>query len=254
MTGRLALLGFLIATMPLSVDAPADGGAGGPGETRLRVEGGAGQFAVVSRGCQNEVLSVVHHQLRAGALVVEHQFPQDLVLGIRAGNVHTDWHNSTVVPDPGALYGYRDSSWVQGLGNVYVNPFLAYESRWAGMGVGFLQSDRGFRIGSSVSRPFNTTWHVRIGDPRMQFTARWMEDVPLESEGHLSVALDTRPSKHWDAGAFAGLFGPYDGSMLGLRGRVWLTPDAALQVRASVAGHHEYAVFGGFQARYRWGH
>ena len=37
--------------------------------------------------------------------------------------------------------------------------------------------------------------------------------------------------------------------MMGLRGRVWFTPQAALQLKASVAENSQYGVYGSVTAR-----
>ena len=97
----------------------------------------------------------------------------------------------------------------------------------------------------------HTTGHLRLGGERRRLTLRWMEDVPLESEGHFSADLGFRPTRRFEAGVFVGLAGPYDGTMFGLRGRLWFTPEAALQIKASVAGgdNEEYGVYGSVTAR-----
>jgi hypothetical protein len=104
-------------------------------------------------------------------------------------------------------------------------------------------------MGDDLSMKAQVTGHVRLGGEQNRLTLRWMEDVPLESEGHFSADLGSRPTRKLEAGAFVGLAGPCDGAMFGLRGRMWFTPAAALQIKASVAGHRQYGVYGSVTAR-----
>jgi hypothetical protein len=110
-------------------------------------------------------------------------------------------------------------------------------------------ADQPFLFPENDMQKVNTTAHVRFGDERGALTFRWMEDVPLESEGHFSVDLGAHPNGRFEAGMFMGFLGPYDGAMLGLRGRLWVTPEAAVQLKASAGSNHEYGVYGSVQAR-----
>jgi hypothetical protein len=135
--------------------------------------------------------------------------------------------------------------------NRYVNPYVGREGRRAGLGIGVIMADQPFVIGEDSYLEPQITGHVRLGGDRHRLTLRWMEDVPLESEGHFSADLGFRPSRQLETGIFVGLAGPYDGAMFGLRGRVWLTPGAALQIKASMVpgDHGEYGVYGSVMAR-----
>ncbi len=251
MTGRLALLGVLLATMPLAVDLPAGRDTTAAGRTQVEVAGGHGQFALVSRGCNGQVLNVTHSQLASGALAVEHRFPEDIVIGIRAGSVQTTRHEASI-----GFLGL-DTLPPASYSNPYVNPWIGYDGREGGFGVGWLAADQAFMFSGQgiadrvVLRESHTTWHVRLGDERHRFTLRWMEDLPLESEGHLSADFGVHVDPRFETGFFVGLVGPYDGTTLGMRGRVWFTPEAALQIKASVAGYGQYGVYGSLTTGFR---
>jgi hypothetical protein len=164
--------------------------------------------------------------------------------------VRTTQHPTTQVYTGYPDYTYRDTTLTYQYSNPYVNPYVGYEGRRLGAGIGMMMADRPFIIISEDSpQEMHTTWHVRLGTDQGRLTLRWMEDVPLESEGHFSADLGFRPTRKFEAGAFAGLLGPYDGVMLGLRGRMWFTPEAALQIKASAAGNAEYGVYGSVTAR-----
>ena len=257
MIGRLALLSVLLASLPLAVDLPASHDSSRAGQLIVDVAGGSGQFAIISRGCNGNVVRVAHNQLLSGALVVEERLPRDFVIGVRAGSVRTTMHPGNRVGTGDPYYTYSDSSFAQRYSNPYVNPYVGYEGRRVGIGVGALMADRAFLMSDPAFldaqydyQQLHTTGHLRLGTEQQHLTLRWMEDVPLESEGHFSADIGVRANPRFEAGAFAGFAGPYDGTMLGLRGRVWVTPDAALQIKASTTGRYqEYGVYGSVTAR-----
>ena len=257
MNVRLAVLGVWLAALPLAVDLPGSRDSSRTDPLQVEVAGGGGQFAIVSRGCNGEVLRVTRNQLRSGTLVVEHRLPRDFVVGVRAGTVQTTLHPSSQVHVGAPGDPDRDTTLTARCSNRYVNPYLGYEGRWAGLGIGAMMADRpfdtdpAFDIAENSFRGLHPTWHVRLGGEQRRLTLRWMEDVPLESEGHFSADLGFRQSREFEAGVFVGLAGPYDGAMFGLRGRVWFTPGAALQIKASTAGgdNGEYGVYGSVTAR-----
>ena len=266
MNVRLAAIGVWLAALPLAVDLPVSRDSSRTDPLLVEVAGGGGRFAIVNRGCEGQVLRVTRNQLRSGALVVEHRLPKDFVIGVRAGNVQTTLNTSTQVNIRAPGQTYRDTTPANRYANRYVNPYVGYEGRWVGLGVGVMMADHPFDADhSSVaienplqevqaansSREMQPTWHVRLGGERRRLTLRWMEDVPLESEGHFSVDLGFRPSRELETGVFVGLAGPYDGAMFGVRGRMWFTPAAALQIKASMApgDYGEYGVYGSVMAR-----
>jgi hypothetical protein len=241
---------MMLASLPLAVDLPAASDSSRAGRLTVEAAGGHGQFAFVSRGCDGSIYRVTHHQLQSGALVVEQRLPQDFVIGVRAGSVRTTLHpvefRSTGAPG----YMVRETTLTQRFSNPYVNPYAGYEGRRIGLGVGALMADRPFITGENSSERMRATGHVRLGSEESRLVLRWMEDVPLESEGHFSADFGVHPPGRIEAGAFLGLFGPYDGAMLGMRGRVWVTPDAALQIKASTTtANREYGVYGSVTAR-----
>jgi hypothetical protein len=254
MIGRLALLGVMLASLPLAVDLPADSSRAG--QLTVTAAGGGGQFAILSRGCNGNVVRVAHNQLLSGALVVEERLPGNFVLGVRAGSVRTTMHPGSPVGLVDPYYTYVDSTFTQRYANPYVNPYVGYEGRRVGIGAGalmadrpFLMSNHGFLDAQYDYQRLHATGHLRLGSEQQHLTLRWMEDVPLESEGHFSADIGVRASPRFEAGAFAGFAGPYDGTMLGIRGRVWVTPEAALQIKASTTGRYqEYGVYGSITA------
>jgi hypothetical protein len=252
MNTRIAVLGVWLAALPLAVDLPVSRDSSRTNPLRVEVAGGGGQFSIVGRGCEGEVLRVTRNQLRSGALVVEHRLPKDFVVGVRAGSVQTTLNTSTqvrvVIPGQNPMDAERYDH-KERYSNRYVNAYVGREGRRAGLGIGVMRAEHPLVMGEDFNLDAQVTGHLRLGSEQDRLTLRWMEDVPLESEGHFSADLGFRLSREFEAGAFIGLSGPYDGAVFGLRGRMWVTPEAALQIKASVAGYGQYGVYGSVTAR-----
>ena len=244
---RLAALATVIAVLPLSVDAPVDS-TRARGQTRFEAAAGRGQYGIVTRGCNNEIIDVVHRELRTGALAVEHETAAGVVIGVRAGQVREsqgtqtryDPYGGTTITTPGFS-----------LTNRYVNPHVAYEGAYGGFGLGWLRADHRFAFGGDERRRIEASGHLRAG-PRddASFAIRYMEDVPLQTMGNLTVELALHPSPVLDVAPMLGFAGPFDGTTLGIRGRVWFTPEAAIHVRACFGGVEQYGLAAGLAARW----
>lgn len=246
MSVRLACLAAFVAVLPVSVDAPRDS-VGRRGQTRIEAMGGGGQYGVVTYGCEGQVVDVVHRELATGGLVVEHETANGIVLGVRGGEVRHKADERVVSDGFGNTLVYP--GWEST--NRYVNPFVAYEHRYAGLGAGWLNAEEKFVTPEDGTLDVPFTAHLRFGDrDGTSYSLRFMEDVPLESEGHLSMVFDFHPSPRTELGAGIGMFGPYDGGLLGLKGRFWLTPEAAAQVRIGLGANQQYNFHGGLSARW----
>ena len=246
MTLRMAALATFIAVLPLSVDAPDDSSTARGGETRVTVAGSLGQYGIVSRGCNGEILDVARRQLRSGALVIEHETASGVVIGVCGGEVH-ERNGHEVLYD---VFGQPTETRVGRRTNRYVNPFLAYEGTYAGLGGGWLRTERGVFDGHGDFERVEGAGHLRLGrrDGR-SLTMRVLEDVPLQSEG--AVVFDFNvPAERFEAGPTLAVGAPYDGALLGLHGRVWLTPAAAASIRAGLGGYRQYYLTGALTARW----
>lgn len=253
MTLRMTALAVFIAALPITIEVPPDS-TERHGETRLDLAGGGGQYGIVTRGCDNQVIDVQNVKLGSAALVLEHETPDGLVIGARAGIVHEESDEHTIL-DP---YGGGVTIPAGSLDNRYVNPFLSYEGSWAGIGGGWLHAEHPFAwFGEESSgwfggerRQIDGTGHVRFGNrDGTSFTVRFMEDVPLQSAGIVTLDLAFHPTPRVAIGPMLGT-GPYDGTMVGFRSTLWLAPLAAAQLNAEVGDHSQVSVSGG--VRLRW--
>jgi len=244
---RLAALATFVAVLPLSLDAPADSSRA-RAQTRFEASAGRGQYGIVTRGCNNEVIDVIHRELRTGALAVEHETASGVVIGVRAGQVR-EKQGEHVNYDP-----YGGSSTVtpgMSLTNRYVNPHVAFEGSRAGIGLGWMRADHRFAFGGDSRQRVDASGHLRLG-PRDDASVvfRYMEEVPLQTLGNATVELSLHPSPVVDVAPVLGFLGPFDGAVLGVRGRVWLTPEAAVHVRACFGGVEQFGVAGGLALRW----
>ncbi len=251
MNSRL-LLSLFIAVMPISVQmgAPPDttpqraGEAPLGAQTRLRAAGSIGEFSIINRGCNGEILGEVKSQLKSGALEVQHRFASGLVIGARGGQVVESAAGSDGAPfaSPALLAGRRT--------NAYANPYIGFDGPEAGVGVGWLKADHSFVVNENETSHPDVTAHVRFGGRRQHLTVRYMEGMPLESEGALTVEFGGSASPRSDVSVFAGLHGPFDGALIGVKGDVWLTPEAALSVRLGLGGYGQYSAGAGAVVRF----
>ncbi|MBI5167986.1 MAG: hypothetical protein HZA61_00720 [Candidatus Eisenbacteria bacterium] len=250
MNSRL-LLALFIAVVPISVDmnAPPDSArARAPEdtrphehETRVTAAGSNGQFAIVHRGCSGEVIDVAKTQLRSGALELEHVFPNDLVLGVRGGSIGQT--AGRFRNDPLDLPRHVTGE------NVYFNPYLGYDDRHIRFGAGWMHADEPFPFGERPPLRPDVSGHFEVHQGQTWSAIRYMEDLPLESEGYLTVETGFQPKERLEAALFLGMLGPWDGAMLGVKGRVWVTPEAALLLRVGFSQDDEFSVGAGLQAR-----
>lgn len=252
MNGRL-LLSLFIAVLPISVEmgAPADTttrtSVDEPplgSETSFRAAGSVGEFAIIQRGCNGQVLDVAKAQLTSGALEVQHRFASGVVIGARGGQV---------VEDAGAGPAVPFGTVTPGLGkrtNAYANPYVGFDGATAGVGVGWLMADHRFIVHEDETIRPDVTAHLRLGGLREQFIVRFMEGMPLESEGALTAEVAGPVGPRTNLAAFIGLMGPFDGALLGLKGDVWLTPDAALSIKLGLSGYGQYSAGAGAIVRF----
>lgn len=252
MNGRL-LLSLFIAVLPISVEMGATpdttsrtGADEAPlgAETTFRAAGSVGEFAIIQRGCNGKVLDVAKTQLTSGALEVQHRFSSGVVIGARGGQVVEDAGAGPAVPFGTVTPGMGKRT------NAYANPYVGFDGASAGVGVGWLRADHRFIVDENETIEPDVTAHLRLGGTREQFVLRFMEGMPLESEGALTAEVGGPVGPRTNMAAFIGFMGPFDGALLGLKGDVWLTPEAALSIKLGLSGHGQYSAGAGAIVRF----
>jgi hypothetical protein len=194
--------------------------------TQIEIAGGAGEYAFLSRGCNGEILRRHPASFREGALRVQQSIGHGgFALGVRAGTVRDDLAGgdgivSPAVPAPNEPQPPREVST-----NRYLNPYFTYDTPQGSVGGGYVWHEREFPTAGEGAREFtdrplnDMSAHVRFGSERQYFEVRWMEGMPLYSDGGLlNIGVGGRPEGGrvtFFAGLGAG--GPYEGAGLAFR-------------------------------------
>ena len=229
---RLHILFAGALVLPVAVESPQPPGSSA---TSVSVAGGGGVLAVVTRGCNGQVLSADKLRFRDAAVAVEHRFSGPASVGVRAGVTSLGSQNVT---------------------NRYVNPYASFDWQWVGIGGGYIRSSDFLYLGEETydgdRRDFGSG-HLRVGlDAGPYLLIRVAEGVPLYSDGGVSE-LGIGFSPHSRVRALMTLSGiPYDGPGLGLHTEVEMRPSLHLDLGGhlgSSAGIEEYGLSVGLTYR-----
>jgi len=170
-------------------------------ETDIKIAGGEGSYAYVSRGCEGEILQKEKVDFKDVGFSLDHKFKSPVQVGLRGGNV---WEINRFTFDQ----GYSTN---KNISNLYINPELSLEWEYFGIGAGFFsaQKDLYWRdIGPARNFP---SGHLRIGEPRFYFSTHLMESVPLYSGGgYLNLGIGRKASRKFSYWLGWGINGPYD--------------------------------------------
>lgn len=240
MSLRLLALGTLLAALPVAIEVPAgsDSTATAPdaprGETRIELLGGTGRYVTLVHGCDNSVIREIHNQVNSGSLSVEHRSPHDWVVGLRTGSSNTvNLQTKDFSPgEPVASIGT----------NSWVNPYAGWEGAHFGAGLGYVHLSRPIVIGEDVSVNPEVSGHIRLQRGDTYFAMRWMEATPMQLGNLLTCEAGMQPTAKMELAATASMLGPYDGTLLGLNGRFWLTRDAALRLSVACGNYGQYHI------------
>jgi len=183
-------------------------------ETNLKIAGGLGSYAYITRGCEGEVLTKEKIPFKDTGFSFDHKFKAPLKVGLRCGYIwdkkdrateYIDWIDTMII--------------VENSNNFYLNPDLSFEGKRFGIGVGpfFAQKTLYGREGEELGKIL-PSWHIRIGSRKLYFSANMLENVPLYSGGgyaDLGVGGAVNPNFSYWIGL--GSSGPYDNSGLLLK-------------------------------------
>jgi hypothetical protein len=153
---------------PLAVSTPDSS------VTTVRVAGGEGTYASITRGCSGEVLSAYQREYENAGVDLSHKFTSPIRVGARAGFVRP----------PQASVSAR-----------YINPYLSLD--WGGFSVGggWVRSDSRLPDGGGqdyIGVPSSTvSGHVRIGN-RVYWSVSYLEGVPLATGGYAQTGVGVR--------------------------------------------------------------
>jgi len=194
--------------------------------TQIEIAGGAGEYAFISRGCNGRVLRRHPASFREGALRVQQPIGHGgFALGVRAGTVRDDLAGGDGIVPPAIPFPNEPQPPRVVSTNRYLNPYFTYDTPEVSVGGGYVWHEREFPTAGEQAREFtqrplnDMSAHVRFGSERRHFEARWMEGMPLYSDGGmLNIGFGGRP-EGGRVTLFGGLGagGPYEGAGLALR-------------------------------------
>jgi hypothetical protein len=145
--------------------------------TSLRIAGGEGAYAVITRGCNGEVLTAAKAEYENAGMDLSHKFVSPVRIGARAG----------LIQPPGSSVTLR-----------YVNPYVSLD--WSGfsIGGGWVRSDRRLPDGGGedyLPMPENTgSAHIRVGK-KVYWSLSYLEGVPLATGGYGQTGLGVREGR-----------------------------------------------------------
>ena len=173
MRRSIPLLSAALAAAPLAISQPDSS------VTELRLSGGRGAYAYVTRGCDNSVISKEKIDFDNVGVEASHKFTWPVRVGARAGVVR---------PQASGLEYYYDASQLE---LRYVNPYLSLEWPGFSIGGGYVSANRHF-----PEEEFSTTasGHIRIGK-KTYFEMSFFEGVPLLTAGYAQMGLGFRLPK-----------------------------------------------------------
>ncbi len=146
---------------PLAVSAPKQHA------TEIVIAGGSGSYAVITRGCEGQVLSKYRIHYDNAAYEVSHKFPSVVRIGVRGGVLNLEGGEATE----------------------YVNPFLSMD--WSGfsIGGGWVHGDTTFPDQGGETFNGRVSGHMRIGRSKRYFSVGFFEDLPLATAGYFSAGF-----------------------------------------------------------------
>jgi hypothetical protein len=224
MRAPLLMTGLLAAVMPLAMEAPREFETfpDSLGQTRVRLAGGAGTYAFVVRGCEGQVIGTLPVHYRDAGVSLDHRFAGSPIrVGVRAGMLHDEIGGAS-----GSVFGLQEGTTT----NRYVNPNFEIDRGNGAVSLGWVVHERDFITTGEGAReqpdhPLNDlSASVRFGRPEGRyFAVRWMESVPLYSEGgYLTMGLGGSPQPGLELSVGMSAGGPFEGAGLFARGaKVW---------------------------------
>jgi len=236
--GRMGLYTLLVA-LPIAVEVPPDSTGENRGNTRITAIGGVGTFALIDRGCENQVIATHPYEFREVAGAVEHEFPNGLAIGVRGGKLEqsNDETYRAIDYPPYPPVSFDSMIVVRTKSdNAYIHPTIAYERNQFGVGGGWIFAREPF-VSQGDSFDPGPSFHVRLGRrDGVRLELNYMENLPLYSGGgYAELGLGMHLHQLVDV-SFAVGTSPFDGPGLGLEVDYRVLPNWSLLGRARL-GH-----------------
>lgn len=184
---RRTTLWMFMIVMPIGVRVDPEH----PNELTVSAHGGAGQVVSVIRDCEGNPIASEENTFVdfAASMQVSHRSRDGIItaLGFRSGHFNSNGRFPLSGYDDGT--GTTDS-YEQTISYSYFNPYIAMESRYVGIGVGYLSGEIPSYYGDESSS-IPMSGHLRLGNyNKVNFQISVNEDLPLASgAGYYKMGL-----------------------------------------------------------------
>jgi hypothetical protein len=172
---RRTTLWLFLLVMPIGVRVDPEH----PGELTLSAHGGTGQVISVIRDCSGNAISSKESPYVdvAATMQFSHRYESG---GFLAAGLRYGYLNSTAQR---TVSGFPGGSFEEQVTYDYFNPYIAMESRYAGIGIGYMSGDVPMTFGDN-SDSIPLSGHIRLGNyEKMNFLVSLNENLPLASGG-----------------------------------------------------------------------
>ena len=164
-------------------------------ETNFKFVRGSGQYGIISRGCEGEVLEQEKRKFTELGGQIDHKFAGPVRIGVRGEYVSFKYpvYNMTEIENA-----------------FIINPFINFEGRKAAMGVGIFRSSNPLPGRSFEPLDPKVSFHFRYGDlQKVYFSISRLHEVPFFADGFTQIGLGVHASNKVNIW-FGGNAGPYD--------------------------------------------
>ena len=173
-TIRRSTLWVMIIVMPIGIRIDGEN----DGELTIEGHGGTGQVYSILRDCSGNPVASQENEYSDYAGAIQYSIRSGnenfIVLGVRGGRLYSEYRPASRGPSQVNPRDYEFS---------YMNPYLALEGPYAGVGIGYLAGAPGLHFGErETATPLSA--HLRLGSyAAVHFLTTFNENLPLASGG-----------------------------------------------------------------------
>ncbi|MGH7597117.1 MAG: hypothetical protein ACREOI_12245 [bacterium] len=197
---------LLLGAMPFEINfAPADSA-----QTTVQFFGGVGQYALIRRGCEGEVLEKQGVPFRELSAAVEHKFAAPVRLGIRSSYIFGKQKVEAVFYDP--TRGYQTITRFVSRDNFAMNPYLDLEWKSFGIGGGYFRARHPLAGNDNIEgidSPISA--YLRFGNRRAVYVSTsFLHHLHFYTGGYCHLGVGSGKNSNFDWWLGLGFVGPYD--------------------------------------------
>jgi hypothetical protein len=227
-TNRL-LCTLFMAALPIGFTPAPDDSS----ETNFQLWGGAGQYALITRGCNNEILDKQEIPFSEVSAALDYKSASPVRAGVRGSYIRSKKESEQVFSGESGNYRYRHKLISTEI--FAVNPFVNLEWKNFAFGTGYLWANDHLDAGNNIDKNLFSLY-LRVGNPRTAYVdASFLHTSPLLSDGYLKMGLGS--NRNPKVGWWLGLGGlPQDKAGLIARTNIRLRQHLGLGILARIGG------------------